>query len=75
MLGKVTDNDPTIWAQPIIIFELQFKTYEMLEKNKYDSYYSDDEYGRREHYVAGIETCVTDVKTFKQFLIEFEAEQ
>jgi hypothetical protein len=34
MLGKVTDNDPTILAQPIIIFELQFKTYEMLEKNK-----------------------------------------
>jgi len=55
------------------------KIIEMLEKNKYDTYYSDDEYGRLEHYIAGIETCVTDVKTFKQFLIEFdeihEAEQ
>ena len=39
MLGKETDNDPTIWAQPIIIFDLQapgpqLKKIKMLEKNK-----------------------------------------
>ena len=51
------------------------KIIEMLEKNKHDTYYTDDEYGRLEHYIAGIETCVSDVKTFKKFLIEFEAEQ